>query len=105
MLEVARILRQKGCTGLPVIDQDRLVGVISRRDFSKIRTDSQMKKPVKSFMRREVHTIEAGKSPQQAARLMVRYDIGRLPVMENNRVIGIVTRSDIMRFFYDMLPN
>jgi CBS domain-containing protein len=30
--------------------------------------------------------------------------VGRLPVVENSRVIGILTRSDVMRFFYDLLP-
>lgn len=105
MAEVAQVLREKGCTGLPVVDDNGLAGIISRRDFAKVRNASQMKRPVKAYMRREVMTIEAGKSPQQAARLMVRYDIGRLPVMENNRVVGIVTRSDVMHYFYDMLPN
>jgi len=36
---------------------------------------------------------------------MVKHDIGRLPVVENNRIIGIVTRSDAMLYFYDLLPD
>ena len=50
-------------------------------------------------------TIEPGKSPIQAARIMVRHDIGRLPVVENGRIIGIITRSDAMLYFYDLLPD
>ena len=106
MNEVALNLRQKGCTGLPVINaEEGLVGVISRRDFVKVRNESQMKKPVKTFMQRDVITIDVGKSPQQAARLMIRHDVGRLPVMENGKMVGIITRSDVMHYFYDMLPN
>ena len=41
----------------------------------------------------------------QAARLMIRQDIGRLPVAENGRIIGIVTRSDTMRYLYNLLPE
>ena len=41
----------------------------------------------------------------QAARLMIQHDIGHLPVVENGRVIGIVTRSDTMRYLYDLLPE
>jgi CBS domain-containing protein len=52
-----------------------------------------------------VITIEPGKSPQQAARLMVKHDIGRLPVVENGKIIGIITRSDSMLYFYDLLPD
>ncbi len=41
----------------------------------------------------------------QAARLMVKHDIGRLPVVDKGRIIGIITRSDTMLYFYDLLPD
>jgi len=41
----------------------------------------------------------------QAASLMIQHDIGRLPVVDKGQVIGIVTRSDTMRYFYDLLPE
>ncbi|MDP0947461.1 CBS domain-containing protein, partial [Klebsiella pneumoniae] len=78
MEEAAKIMRIKGCTGLPVAQDGKLVGMISRRDFQKLRRDSQLKAPVKAFMKQPVQTIEPGKSPLQAARLMIRQDIGRL---------------------------
>jgi len=56
-------------------------------------------------MTTNVATIEPGSNPLQAARLMIQHDIGRLPVAENGHVIGIVTRSDTMRYFYDLLPE
>jgi CBS domain-containing protein len=79
--------------------------MISRRDFRKMRKESQLTSPVKAFMTTKVLTIEAGKSPMQATRVMVRHGIGRLPVVEDGRLIGIVTRSDVMRYFYDLPPE
>ena len=105
MAEVAGILRQRGCTGLPIVENDVLLGVISRRDFKKIRKENQLQAPVKAYMSTRVITIEPGKSPIQAARIMVRHDIGRLPVVEDGRIIGIITRSDTMMYFYDLLPD
>ncbi len=105
MSEVAKILKEKGCTGMPVIDEERLVGVISRRDFNKVKKQAKLKAPVKAFMSTNPVTITSEKSPMYAARLMVKYDLGRLPVMENDRVIGIVSRTDTMRFFYDTIPE
>ncbi|BBO80328.1 hypothetical protein DSCO28_08940 [Desulfosarcina ovata subsp. sediminis] len=105
MDEVAKILRQRGCTGLLVIDEEQLTGVISRRDFRKIRKEDQLQAPVKAFMSTKVISIEPGKSPIQAAKIMVRHDIGRLPVVEDGQLIGIITRSDAMTYFYDLLPD
>ncbi len=105
MEEFALILQEKGCTGLPVVEDGEIKGVISGRDFRKLRNDSQLKAPVKAFMSRDVLTISPDRSPVAAVKLMVKHDIGRLPVVENGRMIGIITRSDTMIYFYDLLPD
>ena len=105
MAEVAQVLRRKGCTGLPVIDDGVLKGVISRRDFKRVRKETQLAAPVKAFMTPNVLTITPDRSPGQAVGLMIKHDIGRLPVVEDGKVIGIVTRSDAMLYFYDLLPE
>ncbi len=87
------------------MDGKTLVGVISRRDFRKIKRDSQLKAPVKAFMSIKPMTIDIRHSPIQAAHLMVKHDIGRLPVMQDGEMVGIITRSDAMLYFYDMLPD
>jgi tRNA nucleotidyltransferase (CCA-adding enzyme) len=105
MAQVLAFLEDKGCTGFPVVDDDRLMGVISRRDFKKLKKSAQMQAPVKAFMSTKNITIEPDKSPMEAARLMVKHDIGRLPVVKDGRIVGIMSRSDTMRYFYDLLPD
>ncbi len=104
--EVTMILRDMGCTGMPVVDKDEhIVGVVSRRDFKKIRKAKQMESPIKAFMSRNVITIEHDRSAIEAAKLMIKHDIGRIPVVKDDKVIGIITRSDAMMYFYDLLPD
>ena len=104
MKEVAFLLREKGCTGFPVVDGEKVVGIISRRDFKKVKS-KQMDAPVKAFMCTKVTQIDPGSSVVQAARLMIRDDIGRLPVVKDEKLIGIITRTDTMRYYYDLLPD
>ncbi|MFO7495149.1 MAG: CBS domain-containing protein [Desulfobacterales bacterium] len=104
MTTVAGILRRKGCTGLPVVDDGEIQGIISRRDFRKLRKEQQLKAPVKAFMSTRVVSITPEQSPLRAARVMVKHDIGRLPVVDQGKLIGIITRSDVMMYFYDLLP-
>lgn len=104
MKEVAMLFREKGCTGVPVTRENSIVGIISRSDFKKIKDSKLMEAPVKAYMSEKVVNIDINSTISSATRLMVKYDIGRLPVIKDNELVGIITRTDAMRYFYDMLP-
>lgn len=105
MREVEAVLNRLGYSGMIVMDGEKLVGVISRRDLNKLTNDGQWRSPVKAFMSRKVITVTPTHSVAEAMRILVKHDIGRLPVIENDRVIGIISRSDAMIYYYDLIPE
>jgi len=104
--EVQQILLRYGHTGVPVINDKKLIGIISRRDVEKSIKHGLEHAPVKGFMTTNVVTVEGGASLDEVQRLMIHYDIGRLPVIENGEVVGIISRSDVLRFIHGgAVPN
>ncbi|WP_342039445.1 CBS domain-containing protein [Desulfatibacillum alkenivorans] len=105
MKDTAEILKKRAISGMPVTEEGKLVGVISRRDVNKIKKQSQWRAPVKAFMSTDMITAPPHMSVPKAARIMVKHDVGRLPVVDDGELIGIFTRSDAMLYYYDLLPE
>jgi len=105
MREVREIMQQEKIRGILVGDENNLQGIIVLWDFKKLRQEKQWKSPVKAFMVRDVATTAPGLQPAEAAKFMVEKDIGHLPVEHEGRIIGIITRTDILNYFYGMLPE
>lgn len=97
MEEAGRIMLRYGHTGMPVVEGDIMVGMISRRDVGKARTHDLGHAPVKGFMTAGVLAVAPDTPVGEIQRMMVEYDIGRLPVTDHDRLMGIVSRTDILR--------
>jgi len=105
MKEVREIMEEQSIRGVLVGSAENLEGIIVLWDFKKIKQERQWKTPVKAFMIRNVATIPPDIDPVEAAQKMVRNNIGHLPVEHEGKIIGILTRTDILTYFYDMLPT
>jgi tRNA nucleotidyltransferase (CCA-adding enzyme) len=98
MEEAGKLMLRSGHSGLPVISNGSLKGIISRRDLEKANHHGLVQAPVKGFMSSSVMTISPDASLDEVQRLMISRDIGRLPVVDGDgNVVGIVTRTDILR--------
>jgi nanoRNase/pAp phosphatase (c-di-AMP/oligoRNAs hydrolase) len=105
MRDVRNLMASKKIRGIMVMEDDRIQGIIVLWDLKRVKKEQHWDSPVKAFMARDIITIEPGAAPSIAARLMIENDVGYLPVVENDKVIGIVTRTDILTYYYDLLPE
>jgi tRNA nucleotidyltransferase (CCA-adding enzyme) len=96
--EAQRILLRYGHSGLSVVDDhDHLVGIISRRDLDLALHHGFSHAPVKGYMTTSLKTITPDTALADMEALMVTHDIGRLPVLQDGHLVGIVTRTDVLR--------
>ncbi|MFP4687635.1 MAG: CBS domain-containing protein [bacterium] len=100
--EAHKIMLRLGHHGLPITDSDdRLVGIITRSDVDKAIHHSLTHAPVKGFMSPEVTTVSPETGLQQIQNILMENQIGRLPVVAGERLVGIVTRTDIIRVLHE----
>ena len=101
---------------LPVIAEgDQLIGVVSDRDLMKAAASSIAKLdeddarafkrtiPVKEIMSRDIRVVTPHTALQDAAKLMVNFKIGCLPVVEDGILVGILTETDLVKVLIDAL--
>ena len=103
LADAVRLMEEKGIRGLVVEEEGRLVGLISLWDLKKLTLNKQRGHAVKAFMQRDVQTIAPNATAREAAHLMVRLDIGHLPVVLDGKVVGIITRTDIVQYLYGLI--
>jgi CBS domain-containing protein len=97
IVDAARAMRDEDVGSLPVTDQGRLIGVITDRDIvvrvvAEARADSAS---VADALSRNPVTVEPDEDLDEALRLMARHQVRRLPVVEGDRLVGIVAQADV----------
>jgi CBS domain-containing protein len=100
LAEAVQTLARQHTGSLPVIDGDgRVIGMISELEMIDVAFDREIRNaPVSAFMSQEVQVIPADEPLSTAAQLFALYSFRRLPVVENGRLVGIVTRRDLMNY-------
>jgi tRNA nucleotidyltransferase (CCA-adding enzyme) len=84
-------------SGIQVEEGGRLVGLVTREDLDKAVGHGLSHAPVKSVMSSDLATCSEDTPVPEVMRLLVTHDAGRVPVLRGDEVVGVVTRSDLLR--------
>lgn len=82
--------------GYPVFD-GKLLGIVTLIDVRKIPVENRINTPVRDIMTENIISVKPEMNAVDALKIMVKHNIGRLPVMENNLLVGIVSRTDLIK--------
>jgi tRNA nucleotidyltransferase (CCA-adding enzyme) len=100
--EAYRTMLRFGHQALPVVYDGRVVGMMTRKDLDKAHLHGFDRALVRDFMTEGIIAISSDASVNEAHRLMATYSFERLPVLQGERLIGLVTRSDLVRALYQL---
>jgi CBS domain-containing protein len=106
--EAARIIKSEDIGSLPIVEGDKLVGVITDRDLAiRIIAEGRgIDTPVGEIASKDVVTVGPEQSLEEAARLMAEHQVRRLPVVEEDgRLVGILAQADVAQTGHDALTG
>lgn len=113
--DAVALMKEKNLKRVPVVEGEKVVGILTQSDIQKVSPTKATslsvfeinyllsKTTVKDAMTRKPVTIEADSLLEEAAVIMRQNRIGTLPVVENGKLTGIITESDIFDAFIDLL--
>ncbi len=126
----AQLLKEQNISGLPVVDEGKVVGIVTEADILKLLKVPEHgglwlpspfevieipirelinwedtkhmltdigSKPIRDIMESEVYAISADSSIEDASLMMMKHKVNRLPVLDGETLVGIITRGDIIR--------
>jgi CBS domain-containing protein len=99
VFEAIQLMDDKNVGALPVVDNSRLIGIISERDYTRkviLKGLSSKDTSVRDIMTREVVTASPSDSIEDCMRVMTEKRVRHLPVLEGTKIIGIVSIRDVM---------
>lgn len=111
------LMRAGGFRRLPVVENGRLVGIVTEHDLRLASNAPTVMReqwydnyilqhiPVGNCMTRNPITIEADRPVSEAVRIMRDHKIGGLPVVEEDRLVGIITATDLLDYLLDLLEE
>jgi CBS domain-containing protein len=97
-------------TGLPVIREDKPIGMITRFDIlkrgwariskeSETRPVDSLQMPVQKLMSTPIYSVKSTDNLRTTIEMMMKYDVGRMSVMDDGRLVGIVDRNDLIKSY------
>ena len=96
--DVLKILKRTGISGVPVLKEGKLVGIITRKDLLRKADETQLG----LLMTRNPATVTPDTPAEEAARILIEKNVRRLPVIEDEKLVGLLSVADLVHAIAQM---
>jgi CBS domain-containing protein len=100
VIDALKLMAEKNVGALPVVENDRLLGMISERDYARkvvLMGKSSHDTPVREIMTERPVCVQPGISTEDCMALMTDKRVRHLPVIENGKLLGILSIGDLVK--------
>jgi CBS domain-containing protein len=98
--DALKIMAEKGIGALIVVENDRVVGIISERDYARkvvLKGKSSLETPVQEIMTSQVYGVSPESTAEECMALMTEKRIRHLPVMKEKKLTGVISIGDVVK--------
>lgn len=99
VLEALRLMADKDIGALLVVEGERLVGILSERDYARkviLMGKASKDTPVREIMTSKLYTVHPDQTVEECMALMTNHRIRHLPVMDGPEIIGVISLGDVV---------
>jgi CBS domain-containing protein len=105
VFDAIQLMANKNVGALPVISEGKLSGIFTERDYTRkvaLAGKTSKQTQVKEILSSHVHTVAPDESVEECMRLMTEHRVRHLPVLQNGKVIGIISIGDLVNWIISM---
>ncbi len=98
--ETLKVMAEKDIGAVPVTEKGKIIGIFSERDFARIASSLKqfdLKLPIRRYMTKKVLHVSPNNSMEDCMNIMTTHRIRHLPILEDDKIIGIVTIGDVVK--------
>ena len=101
VFDAIKLMDEKNVGALPVLDQGKLVGIVSERDYTRkviLKGRASKDTPVSDIMTRQVLTVNPNSTITESMRIMTEKRVRHLPVLDGTKLVGILSVGDVLNW-------
>ena len=101
VIDAIRLMDEKNVGALPVVENGKLVGIVSERDYTRkviLKGRSSKETPVNEIMTKQLITVNPGDSVIECMRIITEKRVRHLPVLERADLVGILSIGDVVNW-------